>query len=303
MACLGYGFETVDRFCFVIGFVCGKSFDIVDKADVGLGCVPWFNGTFAFADLCGIVFGKSESGAFELTAHRIDIDAIKGLSLSKVCSTPLESTHSKKSPIYCFGNHIFVVNDSRLNYYYYNTARAALEEVAIGSDEPNANKDFCSGVSGQPVCDADGYVYWRSGNTVCFFPIGYPRRIGIVDLGESNEILSIQTFREFLFVYNRSRISREYTCFSYKIQPGGIKTEVFNRDSRHNLFYAEKNGLLHYVKLSPVPHTAYIAKMNSGNENILSEIKLSNADQMFCVNGDLYLNCSYVGAAQKDYKP
>lgn len=246
------------------------------------------------------VLAKSDNGGSELRAYSLDNDLSKKLTVSLICSVEVETTLNKKSHLYCFGSHIFLVNDSRLNYFYFNSLRSKLEEVAIGADEPNSQKEFCADIKGQMVCDADGYVYWCSGNQVCFFRIGFPRRLGVIDLGESNELLRLQTFRDKLYVYSRSRITREYTCTAYTVRIGGIKTEVFNRGAKYNLFYAEKNGLLHYVKIPPASRTAHVVRMNSGNENVITEIDISNADQMFCVNGDLYLNCSYVGATKKD---
>ena len=246
------------------------------------------------------VVGNDDKGSSALSAYSLDIDVNKGITVSFACSVGVDTTLNKKSHIYCFGSHIFLVNDSKLNYYYYNTARTMLEEVAIGSDQPNAEKDYCANIRGQLVCDADGYVYWCSGNQVCFIRIGYPRRLGMIDLGESTEVLCLQTFRDRLFVYNRSNITRDYNCTAYVVQPTGIKTELFNHDVRYNLFYAEKNGLLYYVKIPPASTIASVARMNSGHENVITEINTEGANQMFCVNGDLYLNCSYVCAAKND---
>jgi hypothetical protein len=193
------------------------------------------------------------------------------------------------------------VNESKLNYYYHNIELGRLEEVAIDTDELNADKECLSGVVGAPVTDSHGFVYWRCGNSkVYYFKIGYPRGLDCIDLGDSNEVVGIQTFRENLFVYQRSRITREYVCYRYDVSRGGQNSaEVFNRGTRYNLIYAEKNGMLHYVKIPPLSRIGYSAKMNGSNEMLISEINTSGAEQMFCVDGDLYLNCSYIGTAKK----
>ena len=293
-----------DKHCLEVGpygelIIDGKETEIeLGSVIKGWGLDTFWQGTQIKYTL--FVMGNDDKGHSSLAAYSLNMDVNKGISVSFVCSVEAEVTLNRKSHIYCFGSHIFLVNDSKLSYYYYNTARSVLEEVAIGFDQPNAGKDFCSNVRGQLVCDADGYVYWHSGNQVCFIRIGYPRRLGMIDLGDSTEILHLQTFRDKLFVYNRSLITRDYNCTAYVVTPSGIKSELFNHGARYNLFYAEKNGLLHYVKIPPVSRIAYVARMNSGNESIISEINTDGATQMFCVNGDLYLNCSYVSAAQKD---
>ena len=245
------------------------------------------------------VFGKNERGAHQLRAYSID-DA-RTLELSLLCSLDLESTLGKKSYLYCFGQHIFFVSDSRLNYYYFNTDIPALEEVAIKTDTPNADKEICANVSGSVICDSAGYVYFRSGNGVTLFQIGYPSRVERIEFGERTELVGIQVLRDRLYVYCKSRITREYTCISYNVDKSGIyDASIFNRGSRYNLFYAEKNGILHYLKIPPHSRKAYAAKINSGNETLGAEIDISTADQMFCVAGDLYLDCSYVAKVQKD---
>ena len=247
------------------------------------------------------VFGKNELGAGELRAYALDIDAFKGVSPRHKCSLPFALTLNKKSHLYCFGAHIFLLNESKLSYYYYNADLQRLEEVAICTDEPNADKEFLTGVAGAPVTDSLGFIYWRcSSSKIYYFKIGYPKQLGCIDMGESNEIIGIQTFRKSLFVYQRSKITGEYACYrcdanSY-VRDGA---QLFNKNTRYNLIYAEKNGILHYLKVPPLSDKGYSAKMNGSNEIVLSEINISRAEQMFCVNGDLYLNCSYIGATKK----
>lgn len=287
-----------DGCCLEVGeygelFVNGEETDTVLGTELkawGVG-VRWIKNQPSYTLF---VFGKNEQGIPQIRAY--GIDRSEGFATKLVCSVNVAATLSKKSYLYCFGAHVFFVNESKLNYYYFNSDLSRLEEVALKSDTPNQDKEFCQNVSGRVVCDSAGYVYWRSGNGVVLFPIGYPRRVEEIEFGERTELNGIQVFRDRLFVYCKSRISREYTCLSYNVSQNGIyDAEIFNRGSRYNLFYAEKNGLLHYIKIPPASRKAYSAKMNSGNETLMSEIDISGVEEMFCVAGDLYLNCSYVG--------
>ena len=246
-----------------------------------------------------IIFRNNEHGLGELKAYSMDLS--NGLKIDLKCSVTLEATLSRKSTLQCFGRHIFLVSESQLHYYYYNTDLSRFEEVAIDRDIPNSETDCCQNIIGSLVCDAGGHVFWRSGNCVYFIQIGFPKRVGCIDLGESNAVKNIQTFRDDLYIYCKSRITSEYTCLRFNAGAEGSRSPVmFNKGSRYNLIYAEKNGLLHYVKIPYASRVAFSARMNAGVERIISEIDISGVKQMFCVDGDIYLNCSYVGNAKKD---
>lgn len=242
-----------------------------------------------------LVYGKNEDSESELRAYRL---ALQGsLAVTLLSAVPLKATLNKKARLYCFSSHVFLVSDAKLAYYYYNDLLQRLEEVALGStDTPNSEKAFCVGVTGDIVCDGDGYVYFCADNRIFYFPVGYPSKISRIELGESNEIFRIQTFRDTLFVYYRSKITHEYTTMAYVVGPSGATSGIFNTDSLYNLFYAEKNGLLYYVKLLPGSQRALVVRQKSGNEAVLSEISVCATKQLFCANGNLYLNCSYVSA-------
>ena len=277
-------------------FVNGEETDLILASEVkawGVSTI-WDNNQLSYILL---VFGRNAQLKAELTVYKIDTKP--GFKPVLISSVEIESTLSKKGNIYCFGEHIFLINDSQLHYYYYNTKLLRLEEVAIESDGHNVNKECCNNVTGVVVCDSNGYVYWHTESCVYFFPIGYPRKLGMIDLGDTNTIISIQTFRQTLYVYCRSRITREYTTRSYNVKQGS-GGDIFNRGARYNLFYAEKNGILFYVKIPPLSRVAYAVKMNMGKETEVAEINISGVEQMFCVDGDLYMNCSYIATAQKD---
>lgn len=240
------------------------------------------------------VYGNNDKGSSELRAYKLVID--RTVTLSLICSRICETTLSRKSALYCMGSHIFLVSESKLSYFYYNAALTTLEEVAIDTDEPNADKSFCCNVDSSIVCDANGCIFWKSGNQVYFFPIGYPRRLRSIDLGEGYDIIRIQTFRDVLYLYGKSKITKECVCVCYTISAGEIRdSKVFNYDSKYNLFYADKNGILYYLKFHPTSRLAYVTRTTTkGEESIGEEIDLFGVDQVFCVNGDLYCNYDYV---------
>ena len=240
------------------------------------------------------VVGKNKSGDVELRGYPIDLK-LGGVSNSSV-SVKIKSSLGQKSYLYCFGKHIFLIHDSRLHYYYYNTELSALEEVAIKTDAPNEEKDFLENVKNPIVCDANGFVHWQVDNSVYSFPIGFPRRLNTIDLGERNEAVGIQCFKDGLFIYRKNKITREFSCLQYKFSlSGAVDGTVFNHGAKYNMFYAEKNGLLYYVKVPFASRRAYVTKINAGNETVISEIDISRSDEMFCVNGNLYIACNYIG--------
>lgn len=240
------------------------------------------------------VVGKNKKGDVELRGYPIDQKT--GLSPEASVSVGIPSTLNK-SHLYCFGRHIFLIHDSRLHYYYYNTDLSRLEEVAIKTDEPNEGKPFLANVKNPIVCDANGFVHWQSGNSVYSFPIGFPRRLNEIELGDRNELTGIQCFKHGLFIYRKNKITREFSCLQYNLSVNGaVDGKVFNHGAKYNMFYADKNGLLYYVKVPFASRRAYVTKYNAGNETVVSEIDISGSDQMFAINGNLYLGCNYIGA-------
>ena len=243
------------------------------------------------------VFGNNDNGSAELRAYKMSVGREIGLSLVTSVSFPV--TNSRKAHIFCMGSHIFLINELKLHYFYFNRRSSLLEEVAIDNDEPNADKAFCCGVDPFMVCDSDGCVFWTAGGAVYFFPIGYPRNLRSIELGENYEILGIQTFRNHLYIYFKSKITREYACAFYTICEGEIRESgIFNRDVKYNLFYAEKNGYLHYLKMSPIPGEGWVARTSSSGEVIAEAIDIPRDSHCFCLNGDLYGGYCYVSTVK-----
>ena len=240
------------------------------------------------------VLGKDEGGDFSLRAYPFDLKT--GPSAEAIASTPIPPTLNKKSSLYCFGKHIFLVHESRLYYYYYNTERSCLEEVALKSDISNTEKDFCQNVSNPVVCDSSGSVHWLANNCVYSFSIGYPQDLSVIDLGQRNEGVSVQCFKGNLYIYRKNKITREFSCLQYKRDSRGEYDGcVFNQGAKYNMFFADKNGMLFYLKIPNISNRAYVIKNSLGKESTVGEVDISSANGMFCINGNLYLGCDYAG--------
>ena len=239
------------------------------------------------------VVGKNKLGEMGIYGYAFDG---KNRPTDKIIvSRKLEPTLSRKSRLYCFGKHIFLVHGMQLHYYYYNEKLQRLEDVAIETDTDNQGKQCCSTVTGAVICDSKGFVHWKSGNKIYSFPIGYPKRLHCIDLGERVELDRIQCFDDKLFVYRRNKITHEYSCLKYVTNSyGEFDGQVFNTGSKYNLFYADKNGTLNYLKVPGLGTKAVVASHNMTTETVLGQLELKT-ENIFCINGNLYTNCTYVG--------
>ena len=245
------------------------------------------------------VIGKDKGDEITLRAYPYDLK--EGLKNEIIMSVPLDPTLNKKSYLYCFGKHIFAIHESKLHYYYYNREKMQLEEVAVGSDEPNSEKDFMTGVSQPVICDEGGSVHWVANGEVYSFPIGFPRKLNSTNLGEKNEIVGIQCFKNKLYIYRRNKITRDYSCLEYVLNSRfEYEGRVFNHGARTNIFYSEKSGMMYYLKIPFPMRRAIITRNSFGNETTLGEIDITAADELFYSNGGLYLGTSYVSFAQNN---
>ncbi|MBO5850912.1 MAG: hypothetical protein J6R29_01100 [Clostridia bacterium] len=239
------------------------------------------------------VVGKNKSGSMAIYGYEFNNENRPTEKI--VVQKSLEATLNRKSKLFCFGKNLFLIHGMRLHYYYYNEEKRCLEEVAIKTDDLNLDKECCNGVLGSVVCDSNGYVHWRTSNKVYSFPIGYPKKLNCIDLGERVELDRIQCFGNNLFVYRRNKITREYSCLKYSINSyGEFDGQVFNTGARYNLFYGDKSGILYYVKLPSQGRKAIVATHNNTAETTIGIIDV-NAEETFSVNGNLYLDCVYAG--------
>ena len=241
------------------------------------------------------VIGRQDDGnGFSLSAYGIERG--REFSLRLITRVPLPPSLHEKSHLYCFGNHIFLIHNARLNYYHFRPEEHVLDEVAIESDMPNEDKDCCRQVSSPVVLDSGGSVYWQAGNNVHSFPIGYPRRITTICGGSQYTIDSIQCFQETLFVYRYNRQSGESSCAAYEEENGLLRERTFNRNTVKNVIYHEKGGTLFYIKIPSGASKAYLATYRDQTETIRSEFALDGETKLFCANGSVYVGCNYVGS-------
>lgn len=239
------------------------------------------------------VVGKNKDGQSGLYGYAFDNNN-RPTNEIKV-SVPVKTTLSRKSKLFCFGRHVFLIHEAQLQYYYYNIEKGRLEEVAIGEDEKNEGKECCKGVVGTVVCDSNGYVHWQAGNRVYSFKIGYPSAVNCINLGDTMEISGVQCFKDMLFVYRKNKISNEYSCVKYvEAQNGSLAGQVFNVGAKYNLFYADKSGVLFYLKIARASRRGTVAKHNMSEESVISQVDLAGAEEVFCINGNIYLDCNYL---------
>lgn len=126
-----------------------------------------------------------------------------------IASVELEHTMNLDSGLICFDRHIFIVHNSKLSYYYYNIDKERLEEVAIGTDGPNSDKSWCTGVSSSISIDRAGRVFWLAEDGIYGFPIGYPRNLIRIGLTAREIPLGIRTNAETLCIYTEDRNSHK----------------------------------------------------------------------------------------------
>lgn len=212
-----------------------------------------------------------------------------------IISMPTETSFQSKSHLYCMGRHIFMIHNSELEYFYFRPELGVLENVVLDTDEPNKGKPCCSRVIPPLVLDERGRVFWRCGNSVHSFTIGYPGDVLTLEGGEFREIYRIQCYGGRLFVYSHNKISREYECVSYDFDHNGyVDSALFNRNAIYNVFYKSINGVLHYVRIPYEARSGALTLNNNGTEEYLGELNLNGCYDMFCTDGCLYAGVDYV---------
>jgi hypothetical protein len=229
-----------------------------------------------------------------LTVYRIDKK--NGFALVPMLREKLPTLLNARSNLYCFGKHIFLIHNGKLDYFHFRPEAKALDRVAIETDEPNDGKTCCSQVYAPVVLDNQGYVYWQAGNNVYSFPIGYPRRITTITGGERYAIGGIQCYKESLFVYRCDLYNREYSCVRYERgKDGTLCGYTFNRDTVKNVIYCENGGALFYIKIPNESSVAYAAMYKDRTETILSDFVIGGETRLFCTGGNVFVGCDYAG--------
>ena len=135
---------------------------------------------------------------------------------------PLDSTLDAESYLACFGRHLFLVHNFKFNYYYYDYEANELQEVAIGTDTENKDKECCDMVAHIVVANDDGWVFWHTQETVDTvtklygFPIGYPTHLRELDCPITERILNIQGEGKSLVVTRQDKNTARIVSYRYE---------------------------------------------------------------------------------------
>ena len=115
----------------------------------------------------------------------------------------------------CLGRHVFTVQNSKLDYFYYHFEVGELEEVAIGGDDVNEAFPWCHYVGHSIVADQSGCVFWSTEDHVYGFCIGSPRHLIHIPAIPAEHILHIRCEASMLFVYRKNRNTQKVSCIRY----------------------------------------------------------------------------------------
>ena len=83
--------------------------------------------------------------------------------------------------------------------------------------------EFCCDAQRCVVADQSGRIYWCSEKKVYSIRIGSPKDVIIVDAFKERDIVKLQTFGNYLFVYSKNSSGKTYSVNSYIITPEGVK--------------------------------------------------------------------------------
>jgi hypothetical protein len=276
-------------------FINGKETDTNIGTDLkGWAICPIWKNKIAQYSL--FVIGKPRGGKeVALAVYTLDKN---GVGQAPIITRYLEESAMKSSKIYCFERHIFIMHNSRINYFYYTPEQRLLEEVGIECDSHNDEKECCGGVPlySDVVVNSHGRVFWLSNNTVYTFSIGYPQAITRICAEDFSTVVRIQCYGEYLFVYCKNDLNDSLSCKKYTVsEKGELDGEEFNTGSANNVFFSEKEGALYYVKVCAFSRKLYIAKSAYGSEIILEQLRIPYTEELFCLDGKLYTDARYVG--------
>lgn len=134
----------------------------------------------------------------------------------------LPHTMSDRSFLICLGRHIFLVHNSKLEYFYINLERGELERVAIGDSNKEEEYAPCLFVAPRIAASTVGTVFWLSGEEVYGFLVGYPRRLIHIPSAEREVTVDIACKGDSLLVYRKSKSTARISCTRYTKNSDGI---------------------------------------------------------------------------------
>ena len=158
------------------------------------------------------VIGKSfECEDVWLQAFRVTKAGIADEPIANVALTPTMDATSK---LLCFGKHIFIVHNSKLDYFYFDDKDEVLDRVAIGEDAENADLAWCAFAS-SVVANGRGMVFWISDKSIYGFSIGYPRQLAKIECAMRERIVHIRCDKNALYVYCKDKNTGAMSCYRY----------------------------------------------------------------------------------------
>ena len=177
--------------------------------------IPTKTGTESALMVIGRPFNgeNGQLSVYELTKH--------GVGNKMRCFAPLEYSPEATSTLLTFGKHIFVVHNSKLQYYHFLPEENELEVVAIGQDGDNADAPWCQYVGSKIVLNGKGGVFWQSDKDVYGFTIGYPRRLVKFTCKDRETIVHLRSGTKSVYVYTKDKNIGTYACVRYRQAENG----------------------------------------------------------------------------------
>ena len=167
--------------------------------------------------LC-VIAGREGDGAQALSLYPL---TRRGPEPTATMRVELEQSHFAASHLVCFGRHVFLVHNGKMNYLYFNAEHSVIEEVPIGADAPNAKAAHCRHVQPVIVTDTHGSFYWIANETVYSVQCGHPRALITLPAPVYEQTLEIAGGENAVYVKRRNKNTSAITTYRYVRTPDG----------------------------------------------------------------------------------
>lgn len=165
-----------------------------------------------------VVNKPHEEGGEQLSVYEMNK---YGVENKMRCFVPLEYSPEPSSGLVIFGQHVFLVHNSKLDYFHFLPECNELERVAIGGDGDNAEAAWCQYVNPTLVINGRGGVFWQADKEVYGFTIGYPRRLVKMPCKSSDTIVHLRAGTKSVYIYTRDKNLGTYACVRYRLADNG----------------------------------------------------------------------------------
>lgn len=202
----------------------GVRSELYAGVDVKAGALLYFPYKETLVKGIAIIGRRSSDEGLQLRVYRFSKNKLEAHSFASV---PLADTMDASSHIVCFGQHVFLVHNSTLDYYYLNMDEETLETVAIGADTENAQSEWCKFVNPALITTGDGKIFWIGENAVYGFAAGRPKNLICISCAPSKEIVHVRGDGNAVCVYQRDKNTKEVACVRYEpTENGGYQGRV-----------------------------------------------------------------------------